>query len=63
MNVIELHKLTIEQGTYGPRWAGYCGCSDPDWTGDGWDGQVDFYGETKDEIREQHFEHVLEVHK
>lgn len=55
------HELTIEKGLGGFLWEGFCQCSDPDWSDDGWSGQVQFYGNTKDEVRDSHFFHVLDM--
>lgn len=55
------HDLEVEQNIYGLGFEGSCECSDPDWTGDGWDGQVSFFGTTKQEVLNQYLDHLLEV--
>lgn len=54
------HELMMEKNPTGIGWDGVCECSNPDWTDDGWEGQVSFYG-TKDEVRKDHFYHVLDM--
>ena len=56
-----MHKLTVEKNIYGAGVTGYCECSDPDWTGDGWAGQVEFYGNTASEVRNYYADHLVEV--
>lgn len=56
------HKLEfVERNPWVGGYDASCSCSNPDWVDDGWVGHVVFYGGTKDEVRDQHFEHVLEV--
>lgn len=53
------HMLTIEKNYYTGGFSGYCDCSDPDWTDDGWDGQVWFEGLTQQEVIDLHHDHVI----
>lgn len=55
------HELSfIEQNSYGPRWVASCSCSDPDYEA-GWSGQVDFYGDTQEEVELNFQEHLTDV--
>lgn len=55
------HELEIEQNVIGMGIDGSCvTCSDPDWTGNGWEGQVVFHGSTKSEVQGYFLDHVLD---
>lgn len=56
---MEGHKLTLNTDMWGVH--GWCECTDPDWTDRGWEGQIDFYGDTEEEVREYHMEHLQEI--
>lgn len=54
------HELEIQRNPYTLGYEGVCECSDPDWTGDGWEGQVQFLGDTKQEVLNYYLDHLLE---
>lgn len=54
---MEQHKLVIEPG-YMVSFEGECSCSDPDLEGETWTGHVVFYGRTREEVEEQHRDHL-----
>ena len=56
------HKLEVSWNSFGGGYLGSCEtCSDPDWSDDGWSGQVVFYGATVSEVEDYFADHVAEV--
>ena len=56
------HELTIERNFYTGGFTGICSCSDPEWAEEGvWVGQVQFEGNTEDDVRDFHEDHASDV--
>lgn len=55
------HDLEMYSDFYSRGWVGVCDCSSPDWVDDGWEGQVQFYGDSEQEVIDLHHDHLLEV--
>lgn len=53
------HELEIYPNKYTGGLDGICGCSTMHYE-DGWEGQVSFFGNTEEEVKDQHWDHLLE---
>lgn len=56
------HKLeSVTWDNWAGAFEGVCSCSEPDWDGDGWSGQVRFFGDSEKFVRLQFEDHLAEV--